>query len=166
MQAYISYLFYGLCALSAVGILLTKDVLKGALFLLMTLLSAAALFVMMTAELVAVAQILIYAGGIVIVILFAIMLTSKMSGKPLKVENGNLVAGLFSGVALFYILTINIPASLPVSPEHGNTDRITETGKLLMTHYLLPFELAGILLLVSLIGAAVVSTTAIIKRKS
>jgi NADH:ubiquinone oxidoreductase subunit 6 (subunit J) len=147
--------------------LITRDVLKAALFLLVTLLSVAALYVLMTAELLAVAQILVYAAGLVIVIIFGIMLTSKMSGAPLKVLNGNGWAGSAVGVLLLALLMNNIPSTVSTLPNRQTyPDRVTETGKLLMTTYVLPFELAGILLLVALIGAAVVSTSGLLKKKS
>jgi NADH:ubiquinone oxidoreductase subunit 6 (subunit J) len=161
MESYIAYFFYGLCALSALCILFTRDVLRAALYLLLCLLSAAALYIFMMAEFLAVAQILVYAGGIIIVILFGIMLTAKISDKPLIVQHGNIVAGIIGGLGVFMLLAINLQPyfSRQAISLEGGGDRVFETGILLMTTYLLPFEIAGVLLLVALIGASFVATT-------
>lgn len=162
MQKIILYGFYFLCGISATGILLTRNVFKAALMLLVCLLSAAALYVLMFAEFVAVTQILIYAGGMVIVIIFGIMLTTKMKGKPLVVESGNIFSGLLCGSAMFVILSVPLGHAFgekKIPAVETPRDTIGETGIELMTSYLLPFELAGILLLMALIGAAVVATS-------
>jgi NADH:ubiquinone oxidoreductase subunit 6 (subunit J) len=167
MEVYIAYFFYGLCALSALCILFTRDVLRAALYLLLCLLSVAALYIFMMAEFLAVAQILVYAGGVIIVILFGIMLTARISDKPLMVQHGNILAGAVAGIAVFVLLAINLQPyfSRQTIAGDGAGDRIFETGILLMTTYLLPFEIAGVLLLIALIGASVVATTGVEKKK-
>src|SRR5207253_2250665 len=85
IQQIVYYFFLFLAAGSALGILFIKNVFKGALLLLICLLSIASLYVFMFAEFVAVTQIMIYAGGVVIVIIFGIMLTTRLSGEALKV---------------------------------------------------------------------------------
>jgi NADH:ubiquinone oxidoreductase subunit 6 (subunit J) len=112
------------------------------------------------AEFVAITQILIYAGGVVVVILFGIMLTSKISGKPLEVSNANVFSGLLASISLLTLLVIFIPDFFEPSPD---TTTLTENsiqniGINFMTTYALPFEISAILLLVSLIGAAVISS--------
>ncbi len=84
-----SILFYPfalLAAVAAVAILVVRNVFYGALWLLTCLLSVAAIYVLANAEFVAVTQILIYAGGIAVVILFGVMLTSRVAGVPLVVQ--------------------------------------------------------------------------------
>lgn len=152
-------MFYVLAGLSAAGLLLIKDVFKAALLLLVCLLSLSALYVFALAEFVAVTQILIYAGGVVVLIIFGIMLTSKMSGKALKVGNSYIFAALPGASVLFAILFITIRDSfidIPLGRVYGNT--IQATGVNLMSSYVLPFELSGIMLLIVLIGATVIST--------
>ena len=91
---FIIFCFFLLSAFSgAIAILFSKNVFKAALWLLVCLLSVAALFVLSFAEFVAIAQVLIYAGGVLIVILFGIMFTTKMNNKPLAVGNTNLFPG-------------------------------------------------------------------------
>jgi NADH:ubiquinone oxidoreductase subunit 6 (subunit J) len=164
MHTAVLYTFYILCALSAVSILFVRNVFKAALLLLVCLLSVAAIYVFTYAEFLAVAQILIYAGGIVIVIIFGIMLTTRMAGTPLRVDNTNIFGGIVASLSLLAVLLISFKSSFQFSindPVEQNT--ISATGIQLMTTYILPFELGGILLLIALIGAAIVSTSKSIK---
>lgn len=154
----IFYVFSGFAALSAVGMLFVKNVFKAALMLLVCLLSLAGIYVLAFAEFLAVTQIMIYAGGILVVIIFGVMLTAKISGKPLEVTHNNILSGLIAGIALA-ILLIKLYSS-PFLVTHGTQGHdeniVTETGIQLMSTFVLPFEVAGVLLLMSLIGAAVV----------
>lgn len=161
MQTAIVYFFCILSAFAALGILFIKDIFKAVLLLLLCLLSLAGIYVMQFAEFVAVTQILIYAGGIVVVMIFAIMLTTKMSGVPLKIGNTNVVATVLGSssmlIMLIYMFSNNFDR---VSLENSSViNSVKQTGLLLMSTYILPFEIAGFLLLIALIGAAVVSTS-------
>jgi NADH:ubiquinone oxidoreductase subunit 6 (subunit J) len=157
---FISYFFMLAAAVSATGILLSRNVFKAALMLLVCLLSIAALYVLSFAEFVAITQILVYAGGVLVVIIFGIMLTSKLSGKPLQVGHTNIFVALLSGILLFVLLANFIADDLFAAPQHAlETQGALQTiGTNLMTTYALPFEIAGILLLVALIGAAVITS--------
>lgn len=157
------YLFIALAALSSLGILFIRNVFHAALLLLVCLLAIAGLYVLAFAEFLAVTQILIYAGGILVVIIFGIMLTSKLSGIPLIVTNKKWFAGALVGVPLFYLL-INFlrhenffQHDLSYDVQ-GNWNPVNLIGIDFMTNYLLPFEVAGVLLLVTLIGAAVTAS--------
>lgn len=163
ITASLFYFFEAVAAISALGLLFTRNVFYGALLVIVCLLALAGIYVLAFAEFVAVTQILIYAGGILIIILFGIMLTSKISGKPLAVKNGNYFAGILVASAIFISLVYCFhQASFPPlqPPVH---DTIKPIGLNLMTEFLLPFEIAGILLLVSLIGAAVTATSTKLK---
>jgi len=162
----LSFIFYALeilAAVSAVGILFTKNVFYGALLLIICLLSVAGIYILANAEFVAVTQILIYAGGVLVLIIFGIMLTSKISGKPLAVQNQYWLAGSLAGLS-FFIALIKLFSETSfyqndsVIRESCYTS-INQIGILLMTDYVLPFEVAGILLLIVLIGAAVVASS-------
>src|SRR5687767_14569697 len=100
----IFYVFLFLTVASCLTILFTRHVFKAALLLLTCLLSIAALYIFLSAEFVSVTQIMIYAGGIVVVIVFGIMLTSKISDKALHVHNKHVFGGLLTGLSLFIIL--------------------------------------------------------------
>src|SRR6185503_18178603 len=99
------YAFEFLAAVSAVAILFVKNVFYGALLLIICLLSLAGIYVISNAEFIAVTQILIYAGGVLVLIIFGVMLTTRISGKPLIVENHNWFAGSFVGLSFLLLLT-------------------------------------------------------------
>lgn len=149
--------FIALAAIAASAIVISRNVFHSALWLLVCLLSIAALYVLTLAEFLAVVQILIYAGGILIIILFGVMLTTRISNKPLTVGHSHLLWGSLTAIALFVIITLNLgylpPEWNPTSPEP-----LTVIARHIFSHYALPFELAGLLLLIALIGAAVIST--------
>lgn len=161
----IFYFFLGACAASSLAILLSKNLFKAALWLLVCLMSVAALFVFSFAEFVAVAQILIYAAGVVVLIIFGIMLTARSSEKPLAVGFTNILSGTVLGTVLMAMLVKMIWHFEFADPKLLNTGRYIESiGVNLMTRFALPFEVVGILLLVTLIGAAAV--TSILKNKA
>jgi NADH:ubiquinone oxidoreductase subunit 6 (subunit J) len=158
------YFFVATTLGSAVAIVFSKNIFKAVLWLLVCLLAIAALFVLSFAEFVAVTQILIYAGGVLVVILFGIMFTSKIAGKPLRVENTNLFSGVITGVVVFALLSKLILKNIPRGETTSQTPHSVETiGNYLITDYSLPFEVVGVLLLIALIGAAV--TTSFMKSK-
>jgi NADH-quinone oxidoreductase subunit J len=97
------YMFVVLTGVSALGILFIKNVFHAALLLLVSLLSIAGIYIINFAELVAVTQILIYAGGILILLIFGIMLTSRLSGKPLIVTNNRWAEGVLVGIPLLIL---------------------------------------------------------------
>src|SRR5687768_1114862 len=99
------YAFEFLAAASAASILFVKNVFYGALLLIICLLSIAGIYVISHAEFIAVTQILIYAGGILVLIIFGIMLTTRISGKPLVVKNNNWFAGSLVGLPILIVLT-------------------------------------------------------------
>lgn len=152
------YFFITLAALTALGILLSKNVLKSALLLLISLLSVSALYVLSLAEFVAVTQILIYAGGILVVIIFGIMLTTKISGRPLVVENANIFSGAIAGISMLVLLIRYLPSESIPAGTGLQAQNISVIGLKIFSAYSLPFEVAGILLLIALIGAAVVTS--------
>jgi NADH:ubiquinone oxidoreductase subunit 6 (subunit J) len=154
------YFFGGTAALSGFGILLTRNVFHGALLLLGCLLSVAAVYVLMFAEFIAVVQLLIYAGGVLVVMIFGIMLTSKISGKPLIVKNSKWGAGLLVAVSFLCVLgwSFSEATFTDPTPPLQASNSVNEIGIALMRDFVAPFEIAGLLLLVSLIGAAIIAS--------
>ena len=158
IQTIMLYVFVGLASLSAVAILFTRNVFKAALFLLICLLSIAALYVFAMAEFVAITQIMIYAGGVVVIILFGVMLTTRISGTALKVENNHILGGLAgSGFLLLMLIKYLNEVFEFEDTKIISSNTVTSTGMEIMTEFVLPFEVAGIMLLIALIGAAVIS---------
>ena len=159
------YIFLAGASIATVALLFTRNVFYGALLLIITLLSLAALYILSFAEFLAIAQILVYAGGILVVIIFAIMLTSHLNGKPLSVDHANQFAGGLVGATILGILTYLIAEQFPIQASPSpQTFSISVLGRLLLTEYALPFEVTGIVLLIALIGAAVVASSSALKR--
>jgi NADH-quinone oxidoreductase subunit J len=160
---FLFYFFEVLAVASAACIVFSRNVFYGALYLIVCLLCIAALYVLSGAEFLAVTQILIYVGGVLVVIIFGVMLTSRITGKPLVVENGYKFSGTLVAVALAGLLIFAFAkASFTLQKAEAvpNGTNIKAIGIGFMTNYLLPFEIAGVLLLMALIGAIVVSSSA------
>ena len=159
--SYIFYLFAGITVVSAVWILFTKKVMYAAYLLIVTFFGVAALYVFAGAELVAITQILVYAGGIMVLIIFGIMLTNRISGQPIITETHNQLGGILAGGVLFYLLfRFFISMNWGIAEQGITSDGypvIRKIGILLMTDYILPFEVVALLLLVALMGAAVIA---------
>lgn len=152
------YFFMLLAGISAAAIIFSRDVFRSALFLLTCLLSIAALYVLSLAEFLAVTQILIYAGGILVIIIFGIMLTTKISGRALTVENTNILSGAVAGTGLLIVLVRYLPYFQPGEGWGLQPQNISAIGLKIFSVYSLPFEIAGLLLLVALVGAAVITS--------
>ncbi len=155
------YLFMAMAGVSGFSILLVKNVLHAVLLLLVCLLSVAGLYILLSAEFLAVVQILIYAGGVVVLLIFGIMLSSRISSKPLVSASQNNASGILTGVSILGLLLFCFQGVYIENADTGPA--IPAIGFSLMTAYSAPFELAGILLLVTLMGAAVTART--IERK-
>ncbi len=157
----IHYFFLLLAALAAVGILMAKNVLHAALSLIICLLSIAGIFVLLHAELLAVTQIMVYAGGVVILMIFGVMLSSRVANKPLNVETARKIPGFITGAGLLFIIVYALTTtSFSLHPNSSTpaSNNVREIGFQLMSSYVAPLEIAGILLLISLIGAAVTAS--------
>ncbi len=154
----IFYFFEVAAAVSAMALVFSRNVFYAALLLITCLLSVAGLYVLAFAEFVAVAQIMVYAGGVLVLIIFGIMLTARLGEKPLLVSHGNIFSGAIASIALLIVLCffITIPTSSSETALPANT--VDHIGRNLMTTHLIPFEIAGILLLVALVGAAVLAS--------
>ena len=161
------YLFCILSVLAAGSMLLTKNVLYAAFGLLVTLLSIAAIFVILLADFVAVAQLMIYVGGVLILILFGVMLSNQVQGRAVQSESvniwsGGLVASAMLAGLVYLILTADylLPASTQplVASADATKTSIISIGIRLITNFALPFEVASLILLIALMGAAYIST--------
>jgi|TARA_B100001142_G_C14180507_1_gene595951 NADH-quinone oxidoreductase subunit J len=148
----------GLTVTSAFFVVSSKSLLYSAYSLLITFLGVTALYIFLWADFLAVVQVVVYVGGILVLIIFGIMLTNKISSVNISHNSvqkrvGAIVVIGFLGV-LSYVM-INTPwVQLPNAEPLDTTRAI---GKLLMIDYLLPFEAASFLLLGALIGATTLS---------
>ena len=147
--------------LSAILVILQRNAVHSALALIVTLLSVAGLYLMLYAPFVAGVQIILYAGGIMVLFLFVIMLVSIEKAQREEQFNHQWVVGLLATLvlaALFIYVYAKGNSIFPqrgaVLPESLNTQQV---GLWLYGRYLLPFEVASLLLLVAIVGAVVMA---------
>lgn len=145
---------------SALGVVLLNNIVYSAFLLGATFTSIAGLYILLNAGFVAAAQVLIYVGAVNVLILFGIMLVNKRQDfTPVqnawlsKVATGVVCLGIF---ALLSTMVLATPWSLSSEPIAGD-EAIVVIGKHFFTDFLLPFELASVLLLMALIGAIVLA---------
>jgi NADH-quinone oxidoreductase subunit J len=154
-------IFYALAILtvaSAVLVATLPSIIYSAVALLFSFAGVAGLYVLLSADFLAATQILVYVGGILVLILFAVFLSNRISSVNLSSPmRFRWPAGLVC-LCLFGILSYTaVSTAYPVKPEVTYQPTTAEIGELLMTRYLLPFEAASVLLLAALIGAALLS---------
>ncbi len=140
---------------SAVVVVGSGQLIYSALALLFTFVGVAGLYIYLWADFIGVVQIVIYIGGIMVLILFGIMLTSKVTSVRISHTSLQRGVGMVSALLVLLLLVITVVKSPWL--EVGTSEPLQTTasiGKLLMIDYLLPFEIASILLLGALIGAA------------
>tara|TARA_B100000214_G_scaffold235869_1_gene172464 strand:- start:386 stop:874 length:489 start_codon:yes stop_codon:yes gene_type:complete len=147
--------------ISALVVVLNNQLLYSAIALLFTLFGVAGLYIYLWADFIAGVQLLVYIGGINVLIIFGIMLTNRISS--VRLSQTNIQQGVGGVFALWVFIFIGLIISKTewfqmTSAEPSSTVR--EIGTLLMTKYLLPFEAASVLLLGALIGAAILSREA------
>ena len=161
--------FYTLAAFIlgfAVLVISTRDTVHSVLFLVIDFLFVAALYVLLGAEFLAAIQVLVYAGGIVVLYLFVVMLVN-LKRPPEAYEDPHRRTSLGFGLAAAVLMELGaiaaysyarpVPAlagTAAAMPVSGNTE---EVGWMLYTSYLIPFEIASMLLLVAMIGAIVLA---------
>ncbi len=139
---------------AALGAALFKNLMHSALSLILSLFFVAGIFFLLEADFLAVVQILLYVGGITVLILFVIMLTYKLTDKDIRQTNRQVLpAGIVSLGLIFIFLSILRKTKFVFDLGAVQDNSVAIIGKLLLTKYVLPFEAAGLLLLVAMVGA-------------
>lgn len=142
----------------ALGLILARSVFHSALFLVVSLGSVAGVFVVLGADFLAAVQILIYIGAVMILILFALMLTPQTSVLPTLTSPGQALAAAGVAILIFGISAGTLATAQWPRPTGISDAPTTEMiGTSLFTTYALPFEIASVLLLVAMIGAIVIA---------
>ena len=155
------FLFYVLAAITVAGaasVALSRNILYSALGLLAALLGTGALYVFLSADFLAVTQLLVYIGGVLVLILFAVMLTNRIT--DVEVSNKSLGAG--GGLALMLatapvLLFVAVTTPWATRSPGALAPTTRDIGNAFLTKWLLPFELASLILLATLIGAIVIA---------
>lgn len=152
------YLLAAVTVVSALGVAFSNNIFYSAIALMGTLLGAAGLFILLAADFIAVVQIFVYVGGILVLTLFAINLTSRIGDVSVSNRSlGRLPAfAILAVVGAAMIRAIGTAAWNRVELVEP-TPTIARIGNAFLTEYILPFELASLVLLAALVGAVVLS---------
>ena len=139
-----------------IGVVITSNVVYAALFLLLSLLAVAGLYILIFSPFLALVQVLIYGGAIIVVVLFSLMLT-RQSGEAGNLDAKHKPIAAVAGLGMMGALIAAVVAT--AWPEDTPTEPVgfRELGAELFTRWAVPFELASLLLLVALIGAIVLA---------
>jgi NAD(P)H-quinone oxidoreductase subunit 6 len=151
--------FLGISAftlVSAAGVAFSRKVLYSAFSLLGTFAGAAGLFVLLSSDFVAVTQVLIYVGGILVLIVFAVMLTNKIGDVKLSNQVVNYKVAVPFAAAIAILLISILTSGMWVQKDEVYDSMIVPIGNALLQDYLLPFEIVSIALLGALVGAMVI----------
>lgn len=162
------YIFAALAILSGGYMVLTRNLLYAGFSLLVTLLSIAGIYVLLFADFIAVTQLMVYVGGVLVLILFGIMLSSRVHNQSVLSESVNkgwgVLISLLTLCGLGYTILKAQFANLPWL-QNADTEKlgaqkstVQSIGIKLMTDFVLPFEIASLLLLIALMGAAYIAT--------
>ena len=161
-EAVVFWIFAAMAVSSAAVVVFARSLISSAFALLVTFFSMAALYVTLGADFLGAVQLVVYVGGILILLLFGVMLTHKLYDLDLRGESTRLAPGVIVGIGLFGVL-LGTALRTPWAVGAGRVPAVTthEIGRLFMGAYLLPFEASSVLLLVALLGAAM-----IVRRRS
>lgn len=153
------YLFSIVTIAAGAVMVFSKNIVHSAFALMFTLMGVAALYVLLYADFLAATQLLVYVGGILILILFGVMLTSQGKRFNFQTVTVNLIPASVLSVTAAGILIFAFTTTdwlITETPERSET--VHELGMMLMGDYILPFIIAGVLLLIAIIGAILMST--------
>ncbi|HEX9290897.1 MAG TPA: NADH-quinone oxidoreductase subunit J [Anaeromyxobacteraceae bacterium] len=158
LQDVLFYAFAGLTVAGAGAVAFSRNILYSAIGLLFALMGAGSLYVLLSADFLAVTQLLVYIGGVLVLILFAVMLTNRIT--EVNISNASLgvagaVALLVATVPVLVFIAVATPWAAHAAPALAPTTR--DIGNGFLTRWLLPFELASLVLLATLIGAVVIA---------
>ena len=149
------YIFAAMSALSAIGVVASRNIVRTAVYLLFTLVGAAGLYFLLSAEFLAAVQLVVYAGGTLILIVFGVMLTSKSPFSHFEPKSGEVaIAVTIGGVLLVALISGIVSTTFAQHPMETGIYPVDRLGQVLLGDFLIPFELASVLLLVVMIGAA------------
>ncbi|MCI0520354.1 MAG: NADH-quinone oxidoreductase subunit J [Chloroflexi bacterium] len=146
---------------AALGMLFSRSAVYAALFLILNFATVAVFYLLLNAAFIALTQVTVYAGAIMVLFLFVIMLLgAEHTGRtpaawwmqPLALSLGGVL--LVETLYIIFAQRLHLPAAVVADPAFGAPDSV---GKILFNQYLLPFEVTSILLLVAMIGAIVLS---------
>jgi NADH-quinone oxidoreductase subunit J len=167
METVFFYFFGGIALLAAINVVAQKKVFYSALSLILCLCSVAALYMMLESPFIAAIQVIVYAGAIMVLFLFVIMLLDPFSAAILKDKKEYLgyLAVILGILAMMLLIPFLKSYNLFLTPRNprimgAGTGSVDHLAKILFSDYLLPFEITSVLILVAIMGVVV-----LVKRK-
>ncbi len=155
MGIFIFFILAILCVGSVLGMIISKNQAYNALFLILAFASLGGLFGLLDAPFIAVVQIIIYAGAIMILFIFVIMMVNVREGIPPEKKKWTLYLSLGLAVVLVIELIFAFKGAFSLTGGAMEKSGPTELGRVLFTEYLYPFEITSILIIAALVGAIV-----------
>jgi NADH:ubiquinone oxidoreductase subunit 6 (subunit J) len=139
---------------AALAVVLSKNLFHAVLWLALALTGTAGIFLQLDAEFLAAVQLLLYAGGIITIVVFAIVVTERLVGQRLTQTNRRIGGGALVSAAVLALI-VNAVAARPLAIARPplESDLTRTLGTLILTQYILPFELLAFLMLAALLGA-------------
>lgn len=158
LETLVFYLFSGVLVGASIAILLSGTIVRAAVWLMAALAAVAGLFALLDATFVAMVQLLVYVGGVLVLIVFGVMLTSRPAAQAARPSVRDVVVAGGVGIVLFGgLLAAQLTSDWPdhvLEPARDGAGGIRVIGRELLTSWLVPFELVSVLLLAVMIGAA------------
>lgn len=151
----IFYLFAAITVVSAFFVVTNRNIVHSAFYLLFTFFGVAGIYVLLGADFVAIVQLIVYVGGILILMIFGVMLTNKITNVNIKTGTIQIVPAAVAIAAFFYLLISTLfNTGWKTSGAVNDIPTTYNLGMMLVQQYAVVFELLGVLLLIALIGAA------------
>jgi NADH-quinone oxidoreductase subunit J len=144
---------------ASLGVVLARNLFHAVLWLALALVGTAGLFVLLHADFLAAVQVLLYAGGVVTIVVFAIMLTERLVGQSLRQTNRGVLAGVVAAGAVFVGLAGTILRAGRAAPAGRPGLTTAALGQAVLTEWTLAFEVLGVLLVAALVGALYLART-------
>ena len=157
------YVIAAVMAFSAIRVVTVKNVVHAAMYLMIVLAGVAAQYILLASEFVAITQVLVYIGAIVVLVLFGVMLTRAKLGQDVNLTNDYWYVGAFTSIILFAVMASSLLDFFGDEPLDragaesqvaANTEQVADA---IFGTYLVPFEAVSVLLLAALVGAIVLA---------
>jgi NADH-quinone oxidoreductase subunit J len=139
---------------SALAVVLSTNLFHAVLWLALALTGTAGVFLLLNAEFLAAVQLLLYAGGVITIVVFAIVVTERLAGERITQTNRRIAGGAVVAAGLMFVLVNSIwqqPLAITRADMTGDVTRTV--GERVLTQFVLPFELLAVLMLAALLGA-------------
>ena len=158
MSDFVFIVISSLLIISSIGVCVSKNLVHAAVYLFFSLFFVAGLYILLYADFLAAVQVIVYVGGILVLIIFGVMLTNRLEKPSINISSMNQFLAALLCLLLFIVQCLAILNGKWISSNNEVIDNSSEIiGNLILNEYLLPFEVVSILLLGALIGAATIA---------